>query len=354
MLPKIPHSADRLLTVAVETLRRSLPDCWQVELTCSPQTGPSPVDGQITIVAPDTDRASFAVEIEDKLDPSDVPSVVARVSRRGGIPLAVAPFLSPRSRADLTKRGVNYVDATGNVRVKLDRPVVFLSIAGAERDPASVRRDVPLRSLRGAAAARIVRALCDFRPPYGVSRLTELADVASSSVTRVLQLLEREQVVARGRYGLVESVDWQRLLSVWTESYSVVKTNRTVAYLDPRGLDTFLPRLAGAGVEHAVTGSLAAARVTQAAPPRLITTFVRDSVGAAERLGLRPPGRTPNVLLVVPSDRVVFARATVEAGVTYAAFSQVAADLMTSPGRGPAEAAELIRWLGEHEDAWCR
>jgi hypothetical protein len=41
-------------------------------------------------------------------------------------------------------------------------------------------------------------------------------------------------------------------------------------------------------------------------------------------------------------------------GIWYAAPSQVAADLLTSPGRGPAEAEELINWMRLNEEAWRR
>lgn len=41
-------------------------------------------------------------------------------------------------------------------------------------------------------------------------------------------------------------------------------------------------------------------------------------------------------------------------GVWYAAPSQIAADLLTSPGRGPAEGEELIEWMFAHEGAWRR
>ena len=41
-------------------------------------------------------------------------------------------------------------------------------------------------------------------------------------------------------------------------------------------------------------------------------------------------------------------------GVWYAAPSQVAADLLTSPGRGPAEGEELIQWMQANEEAWRR
>ena len=31
---------------------------------------------------------------------------------------------------------------------------------------------------------------------------------------------------------------------------------------------------------------------------------------------------------------------------------QIAADLLTSPGRGPNEAEALIAWMGEHKPVW--
>ena len=54
----------------------------------------------------------------------------------------------------------------------------------------------------------------------------------------------------------------------------------------------------------------------------------------------------------VSFDPVVFARTWTEEGVSFAALSQVAADLLGSPGRGPAEGEELIAWMGKHPDAW--
>ena len=39
-------------------------------------------------------------------------------------------------------------------------------------------------------------------------------------------------------------------------------------------------------------------------------------------------------------------------GLTYAAPAQVAADLLTSPGRGPAEGEALIEWMAQNEGAW--
>jgi len=38
--------------------------------------------------------------------------------------------------------------------------------------------------------------------------------------------------------------------------------------------------------------------------------------------------------------------------VAYVAPSQAAADLLTSPGRGPSEAEALIAWMAANEAAW--
>jgi hypothetical protein len=58
------------------------------------------------------------------------------------------------------------------------------------------------------------------------------------------------------------------------------------------------------------------------------------------------------VLLVEPTDDLVFEGATEYRGVRYAALSQVAADLLTNPGRGPAEGEALLEWMRENEEAW--
>jgi hypothetical protein len=49
---------------------------------------------------------------------------------------------------------------------------------------------------------------------------------------------------------------------------------------------------------------------------------------------------------------VVFDRASKRNDLTCAAWSQVAADLLTSPGRGTAEGEDLLRWMKENEREW--
>lgn len=71
-----------------------------------------------------------------------------------------------------------------------------------------------------------------------------------------------------------------------------------------------------------------------------------------QALDLRPAEAGANVALFTPFDDVVFEQTSVKKGITIASLSQVAADLMTSPGRGPNEAEALMQWRQENEDAW--
>ena len=64
-----------------------------------------------------------------------------------------------------------------------------------------------------------------------------------------------------------------------------------------------------------------------------------------EALKLRRAEAGINVMLLLPYDEVVFERTTQVGGLTLAAPSQVAADLLGSPGRGPSEAEAMLQSL---------
>ena len=136
------------------------------------------------------------------------------------------------------------------------------------------------------------------------------------------------------------------------QDYAFETSHTLRTFLNPRSQADLEKRLKKLGSRYAVTGAQAANQVAPIAAVRLMTVFVDKIPTAAEELGLREIDVGANVVLAEPFDRVVFERSWSEGGIVYAAFSQVAADLMTSPGRGPAEAEALMRWMGEHEDDW--
>jgi len=352
-----PDLDNRLISRAVSGLRTHLPSNWRIEVETQPAGNVGVLDALLRLCAADGTSGNFILEAKNRVAPKDVSTIAERLTAygrlgdgEGAVPVLVAPFLSSRTRDRLEERGVGYIDLTGNVRVVLDRPALFVHISGAEHDPR--REERPARTLKGAKAARIVRALCDFTPPVGVRELAERARTDPGYVSRVFSLLEREDLIQRKTRGPVTSVDWQALIRRWTEDYSLFGSNRTGSYLEPRGLDSLLRKLSNPDFRYAVTGSLGSASVAPVAPARLAVLFVGDMEDAAERLALRQTEAGANVILAEPFDPVVYERYRELDGITYAAPSQNAADLLTSPGRGPSEAEELMEWMARNEGAW--
>jgi hypothetical protein len=186
-----------------------------------------------------------------------------------------------------------------------------------------------------------------------VTALVKRSGASTGATYRVLDFLEQEALVTRGTRGVVEQVRWRQLLERWSEDYAFQRDNAVAPFLQPRGLPAVLTGLATAiGLTYAVTGSLAATRWAPYADPRLATVYVDDVPAAAEQLGLREVDSGANVLLAAPASDVVFDRNSDLDGVRYAAPSQVAVDLLTGPGRSPAEGQALLDWMESNEPAW--
>ena len=297
------------------------------------------------------------MEAKRRVDPKDVPFVASQLRSdqqglAGSVGLVAAPFLSPISRQLLGDEGIAYADSTGNLRLVLDSPAVFIQAEGASTDPWARDSGRPLRSLKGPTAGRVVRALCDFRPPFGVQQLADRSDTSLGSVSRVFAFLESDALIVREPRGPVTDVKWAELIRRWTTDYSFSKTNQVQTFIEPRGLSTLQDKLRSALLRYAISGSLAAADLAPLAPPRLAIVYVDDARAAADDLGVRPTETSANVLLAEPFDSVVYDRTRDVDGLRFATPSQVAADLLTGPGRGPAEGEELLRWMKDNEDAW--
>ena len=200
-----------------------------------------------------------------------------------------------------------------------------------------------------------MRAFCDFRPPYGIMELAAAAKTPAPTLSKVSGFLEREAVLEReSTRGRISAVDWRALLVRWAQDYSLVGSNRTGTFLEPRGLRAFSDTLRTASLQYAVTGSLAGVRKAPITEARLAAVYVPGMERAASILGLRRAETGGNVLLLEPFDAVVFERTEEEDGVTYAGPSQVAVDLLTGPGRSPAEGEALLGWMSDNERKWRR
>lgn len=369
-LPAAP-SGRELLGPLETTLVDRFPDGWSVAIdreSSGKAAGGWRPDAYLAVEAPNKARARLAVEARASLYPRDTyalssevgslwlrrPVPKGRVAAAPGVDgvLVVSRFLTARTRTMLESLGFSYADATGNLRIATREPPIFIELCGAESNPWA--EDRPLRSLRGPASARVVRALLDFRPPYPLRLLAETAELPLGSASRVVAFLVSEALVERSGRGPIESVDWKGLLRRWTQDYSLLEANRSRFFLEPRGPRALEARLRELDVPYAVTGSLAAARRAEVAPAALAAVYVPNIEKAASRLGLRDAPSGGNTVLLEPLADLAFERTWTQDGLTFPALPQVAADLLTSPGRGPAEAEALIEWMEGNQDAWRR
>lgn len=273
--------------------------------------------------------------------------------------LVAAPYLSPRARELLAEAGAGWYDSTGNMRVRLDRPGLFVERRGADRDPYSDAKDRRLRSLRGRGAARIVRSLLDDRVPIGVRELAARAEVGAATGSRVLELLVREDLIERNRQGAVVAVRKRSLVHRWAQDYGLMTTNNAVPVLAPRGIDRVLRDLADYRRPYALTGAAALRAhlppdAAAVAPLALLAVFVDDAVTVQQELKLRSTDRGSNVLLIEPFDQVVYRESIVRDRLRHVSPGQTAADLLAGPGRSPEEGRQLVDSLATKDKEWAQ
>lgn len=331
-----------LVQSASRVLQERLPGGWKQRIRLEKRSG-----AVLDVTGPDGTKARLPVETKAQLVPRAVADIKARLvaSESSAPALVVSAFLTPSTRERLRAADLNFLDLTGNVRLVLARPGLYVETRGADIDPSPKRK--PGRSLRGPKAARIVRALCDFDLPLSISNVADRAEVDISYASRLVEWLSQEALLGRKPRGAVESVEIPALIRRWAQDYAVLTANDARNFLDPRGVEHLVRNIADGAIidRYAITGSIAANRIAPIAPARLAMVYVDDVELAASRLGLRPTDAGTNVMLLSPFDDVVFERTWIDNGLTIVAPSQVAADLLTSPGRGPNEAEAILERL---------
>ena len=165
-------------------------------------------------------------------------------------------------------------------------------------------------------------------------------------------MLNREVLVVRTARGPITDTDWPALLRRWSQECSPVSRKGVTWYLAPRGLASVAEKLKTVSSRYAVSGSWAATQFAPVAPARVFLCYADDPATMARELDVRPTDAGANVALAMPFDPVVYERTSQKKGVTVAGLSQIAVDLLTSPGRGPNEGEALIEWMRANEPVW--
>jgi hypothetical protein len=343
-----------------EILVANLPDSWSVHRISRSRAS----DGRdlvLSLTAPDGTSSILLVEVKTDLEPRGVPAIARQLDRlstqwSNANRMVGAAYLSPGTRTALDAHQINWFDATGNLRLALDRPAVFLSRTGAHRDPSPKRPEHPLQTLRGRGAGRVVRMLLDTGGRRrGVRALAADAGVSPATASRVLDLLDRADAIEREVAGPILLVRKRQLVQRWTEDYSLTGTNHAVTALAPRGIDSTMRAIAADPNSYVLAGTAAlrahlAAHDSALTPLSVLTVIVEDAHRATEALRLRATRRGANVVLIEPFDDLIRWNTVEHDGLAYTSPAQTVADLLTGPGRDPEEAAQLINKLA-HEDA---
>lgn len=365
MFPDPPPERDvDVLRQSLRSLVDRLAPTWTVsgaeEGGRSSAPGDRP-DALIELRAPDGTTVVLAVEVKRSIAARDVDAELDRLRRiievlgpSDAIPTLIGRYLPATTRERIAASGASFLDATGNIHLRSDRPPLFIATSGAPRDPWR-GPGRPRGGLRGAPAARVVRVLADHRPPMSVPELAERSGASTGATYRVVDFLEEEVLLDREKPGPITAVRWRPMLERWAKDYGFDRADAVRGYIAPRGADRALESLRGvSGSGYVVTGSFAAQYDAPFAAPRLLTVYVDDPEAVAAALDLRPTDRGANVVLAANKDDFAFERAREIDRLRVAARSQVVVDLMTGPGRNPAEAEALLDWMERNEDAWRR
>lgn len=343
---------------AARALVARLPKGWSTDISIEARIGATRLrpDAIVELKSPDGQSVLIVIEAKRRIEPRTVPTVVAQVQRycealgETAVPLVSAAYISPRTRDVLTDAGISYIDTTGNLQLEVSSPGLFISTMGADRDPWPIRYQQT--SLRGRGAGAALRAIVDNHAPFGVRQLAQISGVPAPTLSRVIALLDREDIVLRDPRGTVLAVKWQVAIRRWAQDYGQLTSNNSILLLDPRGVPSLERRLIESHLKYAATGAFAAQRFNPIAPARTASLYVEDPYEAADSLGLREVDSGANVTLLEPFDPVVFTGVTIRDGLACVAPSQLAADLLTGPGREPAQGEELLTWMQDNEPAW--
>ena len=342
-----------LVADALNSIETRLPNSWRLESI--PQTDESnrTSGGVVSLVASSEERVDFLVEAK-RSGTSSAPllTYLREIRRESNLPLLfVSDYIGPRLRDQLSSEGVSFADSTGWVSISLDSPLVLLTGQGAERSPRVGGRASVVR-LNGVAVNRAIRSLCTISTPIGVRELANLADVSPGSASKLLRTLVSDGIVDRDASGKVSVVRRRELIRRWVQDYSFTKTNDSVGFfIAPRGTERTISRLTGIPIPVTLTGSAAARRllpdeVTPVVPLLLLAVYTHQASSLVEELRLIPADpSSANVTIAVPQDMSILAE-------PIAPEALVLADLLTLPGRGDAEAEQLMDALAQIDQAW--
>ena len=265
--------------------------------------------------------------------------------------IVVARTITAEARQRLAEAGVGFLDATG--AKYLDLPGLYLWTEGRPQGAGALApKDPPGLRLSGRAGVATEGMLNDPERRWKVRDLAAEASVSLGLVHRLFLRLQGEGLVVAEGAGPHKTRRVARpaeLLDLWAEEMSDRGVRQLRAYRlarDPRAQVTALSRaLDDAGIDHAVTGAAAAARL---AP--FVTAVPVTEVWVSELIDLADAAQAANADPVTDGHNVNFRCAKDDAPLIFrerhddawlADTFRIYIDLRADPRRGREQADRL-------------
>jgi hypothetical protein len=274
-------------------------------------------------------------------------------------PLVITEALTERTKQELRRHNIGYLDLLGNVHLRISRPAVVILADSPQRAPRATGTASPARpKLAGPRAGQLVRLLVDVAPPYQAAQLAAATGISKGYLSKLLETMEDLLLIRREGREVVE-VDWKGLLRARAEQLSVLRHNPYVGMIAPNGPGPLLEavrELQEEGEQIVLTGSYAARQIAPLAVGGQVMLYVpptqRGPYDLGERLGLLPVDQGADTLLLRAHNDVVFARTRTADGLRQVALSQLVLDCLSGPGRMPAEGEAVLSYMDENEHEW--
>ncbi|MCA0329540.1 MAG: hypothetical protein LCI03_06490 [Actinobacteria bacterium] len=297
-------------------------------------------------------QVSVAVEVKawPAITTAAARQVVAYAAEldRGTTLVAVARTITEEAREQLTAAGIGCIDATGAIR--LDLPGLYIWRDAQRTPPGGTRaRPVAVSGKAGLAAQAMLR---EPERPWTVQDLAEAAEVSVGLVHRLFVRLEADgllQVEGTGPRKTRRVSDPGGLLDVWAaemrdRDLRTLRAHRLAR--NPEALAATLSKaLTSAGLDHAVTGAAAAARlapfVTAIPVTEVWVPELSDLAAVADAAGAREVSEGHNVVLRSARDDLALAFRGRVTDVWLADTFRVYLDLRADPRRGREQADRL-------------
>ena len=325
----------------------------QATVAEAPQTATGRADA-VWVLRSGSDEWRFLVEVKSALWPRGVDDLAARVKQLAVAVdadrcLVIVPRVTERTGEFLERKGIDYIDLRGNIRITVPGRIHVVARGGREGSA----YDLPIPKDRIAnpftgKASRIVRALlAEPSRWWGVTELADRVGVSAGMSVKTLRALEADLYLRRDRRRRVRLADAEALIRRWAavSGPAFRGAARFASPIpDPDELAIRLSeRLGEMGVGYAVSRLAAARFIEPYAPARAVDIYVdREPSELEVALELFQVDRGESVRLAKPSEPGVLQFTEERDGVTVVNPVQLFVDLINGRGREGDVAERLL------------